>query len=156
PLHEQFGVRSGNILLPGNGKFPGHVVNPPRRSLDLAEVSNGSFIDHNVTGAIRPFAAEFLVSESGPESCRGEDLRQSSSILHRSFYFPAGFVPSDLALVLICNGPLRAILAYTQQGAAPPQWIPGQIVECIHLMGTLCDQAKSRGLQPVGYARYVL
>src|SRR6266849_3163613 len=85
---------------------------------NLAKIPDGCFVNHYVAGIVGPFGAEFLIAKARLKANHLENLRQDLSLFNGCFNLPARLVPPLLALVLVSHGPLLAVFADSEQGAA--------------------------------------
>src|ERR1700674_2905225 len=68
PGKEQAGVGFGNVVLGTNPENASGLINPARRPLDLAEVSDRSFVHDYMAFAVAPLGAKLLIAERRQEA----------------------------------------------------------------------------------------
>ena len=88
-------------------------IDPAGRAFDLAEIADGSFIDHDVYFAISPLGSELLVAETGLMT---ETRRMASicgpSIPSLGFY--TGFVAARFSFGFVRKDPSIAVFPQAQ------------------------------------------
>src|SRR5215471_5922581 len=63
PIRKQRRVILGDVLSPPHAQLFRGRIDPPRRSFNLAEITDGSVVDDHLAFPVAPLLAEFLVTE---------------------------------------------------------------------------------------------
>ncbi len=128
------------------------LVNPARRPFNFSKRSDGCLVDYNMSLAIAPLGAEFVVSE-GRNIPKGEQyLLKFPAIRNPGFGFDSSLVTANLALGLVGKKPFFSVFAEAQNLSALSQRLAGQVVQSIalecarsHVVGSLPHAAAAQG-----------
>src|SRR4051812_19414456 len=155
PAFEEGSVRVSDVLRRRDMKRLRGAVDPLWRSFNLAEVADRSFIEYDVSIAVGPLAAIFVVTKHGSEPKRREDARQSVAVGDSGFRFDARFVKANRAFALVRERPRVAVAADAQHIAAPAKLAASEVVQRVDFERARCDRAKAQLAQALFERRQI-
>ncbi len=120
------------------------VVNPARRSFNLAKETNRRFVQNDVAFAVAPLRAKFFVAKGRHVTERLQDLVQLLAILNAGLGLDPALVPGHLALGFVGQQPAASILAQAQQFAALSQRLTGKVVQSVAFVRPPSDLPEAR------------
>src|SRR2546425_29752 len=73
PFSKQRRIILGDVFVAAYSQLLCCGVNPARRSFDLAEIADGSFVHHHLSLAVGPLGAKLLITKRRSESQRAQN-----------------------------------------------------------------------------------
>src|SRR5215472_15213093 len=156
PGKEQSGVGIGDVLLRSDSELLRGAVNPAPRTLDFAEVADRRLVYDDMSGAVAPLCAKFLVAKCRPVAERMKNRVHLRSVGDLSLQLHPRLVSPHASLGLVRHQPLGTVFPQAQQLAARAQGVSRQIVEGIDLTGAAREQTKARNTQLAGERAHLL
>src|ERR1035438_536416 len=101
PLEKHRSVSLRNVIGAPDSKSARCTVDPARRPFDLSKITNGSFVEHHVAGAVTPLGAIFFIAESWLVSESAQDLVHLRAVLYRRLQLDSRLVPAIFILCLV-------------------------------------------------------
>src|ERR1700733_228900 len=143
PLREQPRVILRDVIRRSYAQLLRRSINPARRALDLAEISDRRLIHNHLPLAIRPLGAKFFVVERWRVSQRAQDQIHLPTIIHGRFQLESTAMPTNFPLGFMRQSPRRAILTDPQKLLTSPEHFTREVVQSIQLVRSRRQQTKS-------------